>query len=85
MNKSDQYLATVVKVLFLAGVFSFVQWARERARAWERWIMQYQDTFSPPPNLGRNGLIQIQTPAEQQIAAASVSLSEALDRIATLK
>jgi hypothetical protein len=43
--------------------------------------MQHQDAFSPPPNLGRNGLIQIQTPTEQDIAAASVSLSEALDRI----
>jgi hypothetical protein len=29
MNKSDQYLATVVVILFLAGIFSFVQWARE--------------------------------------------------------
>ena len=45
------------------------------------WIMQHQDAFSPPPNLGRNGLIQIQTPTEAEIAAATVSLSEALDRI----
>ncbi|HZP63433.1 MAG TPA: hypothetical protein VFB28_08475 [Terriglobales bacterium] len=45
------------------------------------WIMQHQDAFSLPPNLGRNGLIQIQTPTEAEIAAAT-SLSEALDRIA---
>jgi hypothetical protein len=44
-------------------------------------IMQHQDAFSLSPNLGRNGLIQIQTPTEQDITAASVSLSEALDRI----
>jgi membrane-anchored protein YejM (alkaline phosphatase superfamily) len=37
MNKSDQYLATVVAILFLAGIFSFVQWARERSRARQRW------------------------------------------------
>lgn len=45
------------------------------------WIMQHQDAFSLPPNLGRNGLIQIQTPTEAEIAAATVSLSEALDHI----
>jgi hypothetical protein len=45
------------------------------------WIMQHQAAFSLPPNLGRNGLIQIQTPTEAEIAAATVSLSEALDRI----
>ena len=37
MNKSDQYLAAVVAILFLAGIFSFVQWARERSRARQRW------------------------------------------------
>lgn len=37
MNKSDQYLAAVVAMLFLAGVFSFVKWLRERARARQRW------------------------------------------------
>ena len=40
-----------------------------------KWIMQHQDAFSPPPNLGRNGLIQIETPTEAEIAAATVSLS----------
>jgi hypothetical protein len=45
------------------------------------WIMQHQDAFSPPPNLGRNGLIQIQTPTEKEIAAATISLSAALDRV----
>jgi hypothetical protein len=45
------------------------------------WIMQHQDAFSLPPNLGRNGLIQIQTPTEAEVAAATVSLSEALDRV----
>jgi hypothetical protein len=44
-------------------------------------IVQHQDAFSLPPNLGGNGLIQIQTPTEAEIAAAAVSLSEALDRI----
>jgi hypothetical protein len=45
------------------------------------WIMQHQDAFPLPPNLGRNGLIQIQTPTEEEIAAATVSLSETLNRV----
>ena len=44
-------------------------------------IMQHQDAFSPPPNLGRNGLIQIQMPTEAEIAAAAISLIEALERV----
>jgi hypothetical protein len=44
-------------------------------------IMQHQDAFSPPPNLGRNGLIQVQTPTEKDIAAAAMALSEALDHV----
>jgi hypothetical protein len=43
--------------------------------------MRHQDAFSPPPNLGRNGLIQVQTPTETESEVAAMSLSEALDRL----
>jgi hypothetical protein len=45
------------------------------------WIMQHQDAFSPPPDLGRNGLIQIETPTEREITAASSLLHEALESV----
>ena len=44
-------------------------------------IMQHQDAFSPPPNLGRNGLLQVQTPTEEESEAAAMALSEALDHV----
>jgi hypothetical protein len=44
-------------------------------------IMRHQDTFSVPPDLGREGLLQIQTPTEEEISAAVASISEAFDRI----
>jgi hypothetical protein len=41
-------------------------------------MMQHQRTFSPPPNLGRTGLLQIQAPTGEETRAATKSLSEAL-------
>jgi len=33
------------------------------------------------PNLGRNGLLQVQTPTEEESEAAAMALSEALDHV----
>jgi hypothetical protein len=33
-------------------------------------IMQHQHAFSPSPNFGRTGLLQIKLPTEQEITAA---------------
>lgn len=40
-------------------------------------IMRHQSAFSPPPNRGRNGLLQIQHPTEQQVETASAALAAA--------
>lgn len=42
-------------------------------------VMQHQDSFLPPANHGRQGLLQISTPTEERSTAASVSVREALD------
>lgn len=44
-------------------------------------IMQHQDAFVLPPNLGREGLLQISTPTLEEIAAASASVNHAFDRL----
>jgi hypothetical protein len=44
-------------------------------------VMQRQNTFAPPPNLGRPGLLQIPRPTEAEIEAATASVSEALDHL----
>jgi hypothetical protein len=44
-------------------------------------IMQHQHTFSPLPNLGRTGLLQIQVPTGGEPQAAATSLSEAFCRV----
>ena len=44
-------------------------------------VMQRQNTFAPPPNLGRPGLLQIPRPTEAEIEAASASVSEAFDHL----
>jgi hypothetical protein len=44
-------------------------------------IMQHQRTFSPSPNLGRTGLLQIQAPTAEQTRAAAQSLTEAFSRV----
>jgi hypothetical protein len=46
-------------------------------------VMHHQDAFLPPPNLGRQGLLQITTPAEKERAAAAISIKEALDQVAS--
>ena|SRR5438105_2589522 len=46
-------------------------------------VMQHQNAFALPPNLGRQGLLQITTPTEEESTAAAASVSEAYDRISS--
>jgi hypothetical protein len=44
-------------------------------------VMQHQTAFSLPADLGRQGLLQIPTPTQDESVAAAASVSEALDRV----
>ncbi len=44
-------------------------------------VMQHQNSFALPANLGRQGLLQIATPTETESAATAAWVSEALDRL----
>jgi len=44
-------------------------------------VMQHQTAFSLPADLGRQGLLQIPTPTQEESVAAAASVSEALDRV----
>ncbi len=41
-------------------------------------VMQHQTAFSLPANLGRQGLLQIPTPTQEEIVGAAASVNEAL-------
>lgn len=43
--------------------------------------MQHQNSFVLPPNLGRQGLIQISIPTKEQSAAAAAYVNESLRRL----
>ena len=43
--------------------------------------MQYQNSFVLPPNLGRQGLLQISTPTEEESAAAAALINAVFDRL----
>jgi hypothetical protein len=45
--------------------------------------MQHQNWFVLPPNLGRQGLLQISTPTPEEIAAAEALINVAFDRLAS--
>ena len=45
--------------------------------------MQHQNSFVLPPNLGRQGLLQISAPTAQEIAAAAALVDVAFDRLAS--
>lgn len=51
--------------------------SEELARILE-FVMQHQDSFVPPPNQGRQGLLQIPTPTEKESAAAAITVNEAI-------
>ena len=42
-------------------------------------VMQHQSAFALPPNLGRQGLLQITTPTEIESTAAAASVRDASD------
>jgi len=42
-------------------------------------VMQHQNSFVLPQNRGRQGLLQILTPTEQESAAAAVSVNQAFN------
>jgi len=44
-------------------------------------IMQHQQAFSPSPDFGRTGLLQIQVPTEEESTAAAQSLKDAFCRV----
>jgi hypothetical protein len=46
-------------------------------------VMQNQKSFVLPPNLGRQGLLQISDPTPEESTAAAASLSQASDRISS--
>jgi hypothetical protein len=43
--------------------------------------MQNQNVFTLPHNLGRQGLLQIATPTENERKAAAVSVNDAFNRL----
>ena len=44
-------------------------------------VMQHQDAFLLPQNLGRQGLLQISTPTLEESTVATVSVNHAFDRL----
>jgi hypothetical protein len=42
-------------------------------------IMQHQDAFVLPPNIGRQGLLQISTPKPEESTAAAAAVNHAFD------
>jgi hypothetical protein len=44
-------------------------------------VMQHQNSFVLPPNLGRQGLLQIPTPTEEENAAATLLVNEVFHRL----
>jgi hypothetical protein len=47
-------------------------------------VMQHQMAFSLPADLGRQGLLQISMPTQEESTAAAASLREASDRVSSV-
>jgi len=47
-------------------------------------VMQHQNDFALPPNLGRPGLLQIPPPTEAEIGAAAASVREVFDQVSSV-
>lgn len=54
-------------------------YASERLAETFTFAMRHQDIFLPPPNLGRQGLLQIAAPSEKERASAITLIKEAFD------
>ena len=46
-------------------------------------VMQHQHAFALPPNLGRQGLLQITNPTETESVAAAASMRDAFDSVSS--
>src|SRR4030095_9337740 len=47
-------------------------------------VMQHQNLFALPQNLGRQGLLQIVTPTQKECQQAAASMNDAFDRVNSL-
>ena len=47
-------------------------------------LMQHQGAFTLPPNLGRQGLLQISTPTQEESTRATMSVTEAFDHLGSV-
>jgi hypothetical protein len=47
-------------------------------------VMQHQDAFTLPLNLGRQGLLQISTPTTEESTGAAASVNQAFDRLGSI-
>ena len=47
-------------------------------------LMQHQSAFTLPPNLGRQGLLQISTPTQEESTGATMSVTEAFDHLGSV-
>jgi hypothetical protein len=47
-------------------------------------VMQHQTAFALPPNLGRQGLLQISTPTQEESKAATAYVGETFARLGSL-
>jgi hypothetical protein len=47
-------------------------------------VMQHQNSFLLPPNLGRQRLLQIPTPTEKESVAAAITVNEAIHSFGSL-
>ena len=57
--------------------------SEELARFLE-FVMQHQNCFVPPPNLGRQGLLQIPMPTEKESTEAAITVNEAIHSFGSL-
>ena len=47
-------------------------------------LMQHQNAYTLPPNLGRQGLLQISTPTQEESTRATMSVTEAFDHLGSV-
>lgn len=47
-------------------------------------VMQHRNSFLLPPDLGRQGLLQIPTPTERESAAAAITVNETIHSFGSL-